>query len=159
MTISAWRIVSRRYAEAPYNPFDGEGSSLRGGRWNSPGVAVVYASASRSLAILEVLVHTGDLAGLRDFVAFEVAIPPASVEPVGPGVLPPDWTNPVAPAALRAAGDAWVAALSSPVLRVPSAVVDGEDNFVLNPRHPDFRRLTIGPRRPLPIDPRLLPKA
>jgi RES domain-containing protein len=156
VTISAWRVVERRYAEPPYDPFDGEGARLNGGRWNGVGVPVVYASASRSLAILERLVHTGSLSALRNCVAYHVAVPEELIIAVDPGLLPPDWNDPLAPLELRVIGDAWVRAARSPVLRVPSAVVTGEDNFVLNPRHPDFARLLIGEQQPLPIDPRLL---
>lgn len=156
--ITVWRVVGRRFADPPYDPFDGKGAELDGGRWNSPGVPVVYAAGYRALAILEVLVHTGGLDTLLDRVVFPVEVPPDLVHSIDPSTLPPGWSDPDAPTALRAVGDAWARGLVSAVLRVPSAVVTGESNYVLNPRHPDFPKLAIGPRQPLPIDPRLLPK-
>ena len=158
MTIAAWRVVLQKYAESPYSPFDGEGARVNGGRWNSAGVPVVYTSATLSLAVLETLVHAdGELAALLGRVAFEVAVPEEVITEIALADLPRGWSDPVAPPTLKALGDAWVSGGSSPVLRIPSAVVTVEYNYVLNPRHPDFGKLAIGPGRPLPIDPRLLP--
>lgn len=159
MTVVAWRVVPRKYSAPPYNPFDGDGASVNGGRWNSVGVPVVYTSATRSLATLEKLVHAdGVLSTLLDCVVFSVEIADRLVHPLDVTGLPDDWDNPVAAPRLREMGDEWVRRMAKPVLRVPSAVVTAEDNFVLNPRHPDFPKLVIGPRQPLPIDPRLLGK-
>lgn len=157
MSVVAWRVVEERYAVAPYNPFDGEGARLYGGRWNSVGVAVVYTSAGRSLAILERLVHAKRKSALLDCCIFPVTIGDERlIATVDPATLPANWTDPTDPTAVRALGDAWVEAVESPVLRVPSAVVDGEDNLILNPRHPKFSDLQFGAKRPLPIDRRLL---
>jgi RES domain-containing protein len=69
--------------------------------------------------------------------------------------LPADWRADPPPASTRAVGDEWVLANRSAVLRVPSVVVPLEFNYVFNPRHPDFPRVTIGLPLPLPFDPRL----
>ena len=69
--------------------------------------------------------------------------------------LPEDWHRLPAPSSTRELGSRWVADSRSVVLRVPSIVVDGEFNYLLNPRHPDFPRLKIGAPRPLSFDPRL----
>ncbi len=72
-----------------------------------------------------------------------------------PDALPDDWRELPAPPSTRKLGSHWVAELRSIALRVPSIVVDGEFNYLLNPRHPDFARLEIGPPRPFSFDPRL----
>lgn len=69
--------------------------------------------------------------------------------------LPDDWRQLPAPASTREFGSRWVAESRSVVLRVPSIVVDGEFNYLLNLRHPDFARLAIGEPRPFSFDPRL----
>lgn len=69
--------------------------------------------------------------------------------------LPGDWRDLPAPESTRALGSRWMAESRSVVLRVPSIVVDGECNYLLNPRHPDFARLKIGEARPFSFDPRL----
>lgn len=71
--------------------------------------------------------------------------------------LPKDWRRLPAPPSTRAFGSRWAAESRSAVLRVPSVVVDGEFNYLLNPRHPHFVRLEIGDPQPLSFDPRLSP--
>jgi len=155
-SVSAWRVSRVKFAEPPYNPFDGEGARRFGGRWNSPGVAVVYASGSLSLAVLEILVHADSLSALPDHVAFPLDIPQPLIHELADDELPDTWHSPSAPDALRQMGDDWVQAGRTVALRVPSAVIPTEFNFVLNPAHPDFERLSIGARQQLQIDPRLV---
>jgi RES domain-containing protein len=70
--------------------------------------------------------------------------------------LPEDWRQLPAPTSTRELGSRWVAESRSVVLRVPSIVVDGEFNYLLNPRHPDFARLEIGEPQLFSFDPRLI---
>lgn len=69
--------------------------------------------------------------------------------------LPVDWTSLPAPQSTREAGSRWVKGARSAVLKVPSIVVHGEFKYLLNPQHPDFTRLEIGPALPFSFDPRL----
>jgi RES domain-containing protein len=156
--IPAWRVVRAEYAAPPYNPFDGKGSFRVGGRWNSPGIAVVYTFGSIALALLEILVHADSLASIAGHVVFSLSIPEELVTHVDEGELLTHWQAPHAPAFLQEIGDRWVAIGTSAVLRVPSAVVSTEYNYVLNPAHPDFGRIVRGTKQPLPIDSRLLKK-
>jgi RES domain-containing protein len=71
--------------------------------------------------------------------------------------LPADWQRYPGPPALRDLGTRWAESKASVVLAVPSAVVRGERNFLLNPRHPDFARLTVGAAEPFALDERLMP--
>ncbi len=148
--IVAWRIVKRKHAK---KAFSGEGARLFGGRWNSPGVAMVYTAESQSLAALEIVVHLESSELLEKYVVFEVGIDTRLISRLDMRRLPkggaPD------PAVCREIGDAWVAAASSVVLQVPSATVPAESNFLLNPRHRDFSRLKIGKPLAFRFDPRL----
>ncbi len=147
-----WRITkSARAATA----FDGEGARLYGGRWNSPGAPVVYTAQSESLAALELLVHLQATWSLRSYCSIPVDFDDALVASVDPAALPPDWRDSPAPSALQQIGDQWVAAQGSVVLQVPSAIVPNELDFILNPRHPDFGRLVVGPPSGFELDPRL----
>lgn len=149
---TGWRIVkSTRAATA----FDGEGASRYGGRWNSPGTAIVYTAQSQSLAALELLVHLQSSELLFSYSTIAATFDDKLVEIVDPAGLPTDWMDYPAPAALQQIGDQWVAAQRSVVLRVPSAVVPGEYTFLLNPGHPDFVKIAIGPPTPFRFDPRL----
>ncbi len=151
MTIRAWRIVKTRHVAGA---FTGEGARLHGGRWNSPGVAVVYTSGSQALAALELLVH------LNPPVTFSLEVVPvefdaALVTRLDRAKLPADWRAEPAPASARALGDAWSRTGASAVLEVPSVIVPAESNYVLNPRHADFSQVRVGAGEAFVLDPRL----
>jgi RES domain-containing protein len=150
--IRVWRLCKRaRVASA----FDGRGAAQNPGRWNGSGVAVVYTAESRSLASLEVLVHTEDTQILAavNWAMIPVSIDESLVEILQ--TLPMDWRQLPAPLSTREIGTRWVVESRSAVLRVPSIVVDGEFNYVLNPQHADFGRLGIGESHAFSFDPRL----
>ena len=88
MTLSAWRIVKRKYASSA---FSGEGARLFGGRWNNPGVAMVYTAQSQSLAALELLVHLDSSDLLATYVVFEVRIDESLIARVDSAELPRHW--------------------------------------------------------------------
>ena len=150
--ITAWRIVPAHYADAP---FTGEGARRFGGRWNSPGRAVVYTSAHQSLAALEILVHLNPRIPLR-FKAFAVHFEESWIERLPASALPPDWRNEPPGAATMRCGDRWLESGRSAVLAVPSAIIPVEENYLLNPVHPDFSRLQIDAPKDFSFDPRLL---
>ena len=132
----------------------GEGAHLFGGRWNSPGLAAVYLGDSLALAGMELLVHLGNLDVLKTYRKMPVYIPEQLVMHIEPGDLPMGWeTGPRA--TTRAIGDAWLSAGQSVVLQVPSAVVLGESNFIINPNHPGEDAMGTGPVSDFRYDPRL----
>jgi len=147
-----WRIVK---ASRAATAFDGEGARLYGGRWNSPGHALVYTAENVSLAALELLVHLQESALLASYSLLPATFPAALVTSLGVPALPAGWNAWPAPPRLRELGDAWLAARTSAVLAVPSAVVPAERNYVLNPAHPDFRKVTLGPPQRFAFDRRL----
>ena len=153
MTVSAWRIVKARHAAAA---FSGDGARKAGGRWNSPGTAVVYTSDSASLAMLEMLVHLQSQDVLKRYVLIEVKFDESLVEAVDLKVLAKTWRRSPPPLAAQRVGDTWVASGSSTVLRIPSVIVPNQWNYLLNPAHADFASIVIGPRQPARFDPRLL---
>lgn len=152
----AWRIVEARHAATA---FDGEGARRYGGRWNSQGRRLVYASATLSLAALEVLVHLPPLSAsptpLRH-VAFPAAFDEGLVERFPRGDLPQGWNAEPPGVASMAIGDEWLREMRSAALAVPSAIVPEEFTLLLNPQHPGFARIAIGAGRPFVFDPRLL---
>jgi RES domain-containing protein len=148
---SSWRLTKTKHLSTAW---DGEGAKKAGGRWNSVGVAVIYTSESLSLALVEILVHlTSEI--LPAYSALRVEFEESLVTALAPAALPANWRDSPAPPETKAIGDTWVADLTSAVLRVPSVVVPDESNYVLNPSHPDFHRLAIGPPRSFPFDLRL----
>ncbi len=150
--ITTWRIVKTKYVDGA---FSGIASRRAGGRWNPIGVPVVYTSASTALAALELLVHIeSDV--LNDFAILSASFHEALVDELDPDTLPQDWSAVPPPPALQQIGLDWATSKRSPVLKVPSAVVPIEFNYLLNPEHPDFRSIDIGQPRPFRLDFRLL---
>ena len=136
--------------------FDGEGARLYGGRWNSAGRRVVYTSETQALAALEMLVHLQASRLLLAYSVIRVRFTRDLVESVAQSSLPENWRSYPPPAALRVLGDDWIEGEGSPVLRVPSAVVRDEHNFLINPAHPLFSQLEVGEPEPFVFDARLL---
>jgi RES domain-containing protein len=153
--VTAWRITKRKHTR---DAFTGEGAREFGGRWNNPGSAIVYTAQSQALAALEMLVHLDSSELLQKYVLIEVEFEQALVRPVDLSVLPRHWRSDPAPPEVQSIGDAWILAGSSPVLQVPSALVPGENNFLLNPAHSDFPRLRFGKPVNFLFDPRLAAK-
>ena len=151
--ITAWRIVKRRYAATA---FDGEGARLFGGRWTSPGVAVVYIASSRSLAALEMAVHLDRSTLLSTFVLIPCKFDDRLVLRVPRRTLPVDWRRDPPPPSLAEIGDRWVKTATTAVLEVPSAVIEAEWNYLLNPAHPDFAHIKVGDPESFEFNPRLL---
>jgi len=150
--LQAWRIVKQKHAATA---FSGEGAARTGGRWNSRGGRVVYASGSQALAALESLVHLNPPA-LFAYVTFGASFNRAFCETLPQRALPPNWRLAPAPPSCQALGDAWLHEERSAVLEVPSVIVEGESNYLLNPAHPDFKNIVISPPRQFSFDPRLL---
>lgn len=152
MSITAWRIAKRKHAETA---FDGAGARRYGGRWNSPGVALVYTSEHQSLAVLELLVHIERPQRFHDYRLIPVDVPDSVITDLDRDGLPDNWRSDPSPLSLRGVGNNWIQKLASAVLRVPSAIVPDEKNYLLNPAHPDFGRLAIGDSISFALDPRL----
>ena len=153
--IPAYRLCKTKFLASA---FSGDGARIHGGRWNSPGLAMVYTSSSLSLATLEVLVHLEDpdaFARLFSWIALE--IPDDSVERLNPSILPADWSADEVNSASQATGDAWLRSLRTAVLAVPSVVTPGERNYLLNPTHPRFSEIRIVGTQSFRPDPRLVP--
>ena len=153
MTLTAWRIYKKRFAKSP---FTGEGARLYGGRWNSPGHPVIYLAQSQALAALEILVHLEAADALKHYQVCPVSFSDALVETIEMADLPANWRKDPAPARLRAIGDEWIESKRSAVLRVPSAIVAAENNYLLNPGHADFSGVKLGKGQGFRFDRRLV---
>lgn len=151
--LKAWRLSLRKYAESA---FSGEGPRIYGGRWNPVGVPVVYASLSLSLAVLEVFVHMTTRAEPDDYVSIEVdlGIDESQAERVDLRKLPRNWRmleNPT----LQAMGAEWAQSKRSLVLLVPSVIIEGEWNAVVNPLHPSAKKIALSKPKSFTFDERL----
>ena len=148
-----WRIVKRTHAASA---FDGKAAQRFGGRWNSPGLRAVYASASKSLATLEIIVHLDVAHSIPRLVAFAFDLDEKLIERLPLELLPRHWRTLQGCSATRQLGDDWLTSGRSLALAVPSAIVPEEFNYVLNPSHAAFARLKFGRPMPFLLDPRLV---
>lgn len=148
-----WCLVHQRWQHAA---FDGEGSYRFGGRWTPKGERCVYTAGSSALALLEVLVHMEKrhLGATHRF--FAATLPEGlTIHRIAQDNLPEAWSDTPAPLSLHEIGARWVVDGKAAVLQVPSAIVPGEDNYLLNPVHPDFPRIAISEPIPFALDRRL----
>lgn len=153
MIVRAFRISKARHAASA---FTGEGAERFGGRWNNPGIPIVYTAGSISLAVLEVLVRLNLDDFLERYLVIEASFDDSFITEIKPVNLPREWRSEPPPAKLQQIGEEWTAEGKCAVLRVPSAVVPSEWNYLLNPRHPQFAKILIGPKEPFDFDPRLM---
>lgn len=138
-------MIVFRLCKAKYSgDLSGKGSEKYGGRWNSKGNAVVYTSESRALAVTELAVHN------------TLSIPPSNIKIVTidiPDVvsiyladtsnLPDDWRQFPHHLPTKTLGNFWIKQNEYLVMKVPSAVIEGDYNFLINPAHPDFHLIKI----------------
>ena len=147
-----WRLTHFKHV-AP----DGEGARRYGGRWNRPGTPIVYTSGTLSLAVLEFLVHVDSDLLPESLVSVRATIPESVlIQTVQLSDLPGHWKDKIIPVAVQDLGTSWANAATSPVLKVPSVVIEHEWNYVLNPLHPDFEKIRWERAVPFSFDPRLL---
>jgi RES domain-containing protein len=148
-----YRVLRKAYARSP---LDGEGAYIYGGRWSSPGTRLAYTSEHQSLAMLEYFVHldTGDAP--PDLVLVTAGLPDdLPTKRFAVNDLPSFWRRSPAPAEFARFGDEFVAEAKHCVLIVPSALAPHENNWLLNPKHHDFRRVVVERVEPLSYDPRM----
>ena len=151
-----YRIVQAQHA----CDLTGEGARMHGGRWNPPGVAMVYTSESVALAVLEVLANVPhQLIGSCDFRKVVVQVPDnATILTMDPALLPVGWNRFPHPAYLSRIGAEWVLKGEALLLKVPCAVTAGDgNNYLLNPLHPQASSAHVVSNERFTFDARILP--
>ena len=150
-----FRIEREKYLQAVLTGAGAAATSS--GRWNVMHTPLVYTAESRSLAFLEVLVHLDaamDLPSDRFMVELEVP-PDCQVLKLNEDALPNGWDAPIPGDLTRSMGTQFVASMAAPLLQVPSAIVAGEFNCLINPRHPQAQGIRVVGTAPLKFDERL----
>jgi len=147
-----WRICKARFAD---EAFSGMGARRFGGRWNTVGVPMVYASSSLALAAMELFVHLEPNLQPDDLVSIAATLPAGEpAQRLTPETLPPAWwTDELAP--LRTLGDQWIRAKTSLALEVPSAALRMEWNVLVNPLHPAIAQIKVEEPQPFHFDARM----
>lgn len=153
MKLNAYRLVKNRYRASALS---GEGARRYGGRWNLAGDSVIYFSESLALATLEVLVHLPRNIKLPAYSFIHVQFKSSLIEAISEKELPRSWYLEKNQHKLQVIGSAWLQEQRSAVLRVPSAIVRQEFNYLINPLHSDFKHIDMMGLLPFKLDERLL---
>ena len=148
----AFRIVKKTHA---LTAFTGEGARAYGGRWNYPGIPIVYAAHTRALAALESLAHYGGAERRMAFVTFAVEIPDLLAIHLDAAALPRDWRRGEPGTSTQRLGSEWQLNRNSAALVVPSVPVPQEFCVLLNPDHPDIDTIMVSYPEPFEFDARL----
>ncbi|MBN1311068.1 MAG: RES domain-containing protein [Anaerolineae bacterium] len=151
--MKVYRISKERYIK----DLSGEGARIYGGRWNRKGTSVLYTAENRSLATVEYLVHLPIALVPEDTYIAELTIPDhIEYEQVQIKDLPPQWAIYPAPLVLADIGEDWIRKNETLLLKVPSSVVRGEWNVLINPKHRLFNKVKLTDVKAYSFDERLL---
>ena len=146
-----YRITNVKYAD----DLSGNGARLYGGRWNSEGKPMVYLASSRSLAVLESLAHLVATNIPNELVMLTIDAPDDFLE-IPENVLPDNWNEYPEQHILKQIGNSFLQRNEHLLLKVPSALVPEEFNYLLNPLHPKAGKVRIIKKAPFNFDDRLL---
>ena len=150
--MKVYRLTKSKYA----NLLDGKGAAKSTNRWNSKGIEMIYTAESRSLAMAEVLVHLS-LANLPSKMSMvEIEIPQTiKFEKVELNQLSSDWNCHPPSIKTQLLGDEFIQSKKALICRVPSAVVKGDFNYLINPNHPEISKVTVVKISDFPFDKRI----
>lgn len=134
-----YRVSKAKYAI----DLKGEGARLFGGRWNNKMIGCLYTSENRALAVLEytVNVNIDDIPRALNITTIEIPDRPITI--LNEADLPGDWKHSPAPSSTKDFGSKLLLAAAEPVIRIPSAVLPAEFNYLLNPLHPDSKKFKV----------------
>jgi len=150
--VKVFRLARLKYSKS----LSGKGAAKSGNRWNSKGVEIIYTAQSRALAMAEVLVHISINQLPSDYKMLTIDIPDEiNIKTLKASELPKSWSSHPPSIYSQEVGDAFIMANKCCVLKVPSVVVYGDFNYLINPYHKDFNRIKIQFVDDFPIDQRL----
>ncbi|HEX5155223.1 MAG TPA: RES family NAD+ phosphorylase [Parafilimonas sp.] len=147
--------VFRLSKEIYKSHLSGKGASIKGARWNSKGIEIIYTAANRSLSMAEVAVHI-PLTLAKNYYMLTIYIPDSiSILKIKYSDLPEDWNRLPHSDSTKKIGDSFIKEGKYCVLQVPSAVTPGDYNYLINPSHPEFKKISIIDESPFFFDDRL----
>jgi len=150
-------IIYRLVVEAYKEDLSGAGSKMYGGRWNMPGIAAIYTAENISLAVLEILVNADKTNIPPSYFLLKLQVPDSlPFKLIKHTSLKEKWYADFEYA--QFIGSNFLESGKEAVLKMPSAIIKEEYNFLLNPAHADFKKITIKESVPFDLDIRLLKK-
>ena len=132
-----YRFTLEKYSK----DISGEGARRYGGRWNSKGNAVLYCSCTISLSLLELLIHKASYDEIKTNILLTIKVPDITVKMLSDSSLKQNWQSDID--YCRFIGDSWLGSGESLLLKLPSAVIHQEYNILINPAHPDFKKVAV----------------
>jgi len=149
-------MIVYRLAHFKYrNDLSGKGAELAGGRWNSKGLALLYTGENIALCAAEVAVHI-PFGIMPDYYVLQfIQLPKTKIETIKTNTLPKDWMKIPYLSETKTIGDGFVKKEKSLVLKVPSAVIPYEFNYLINPNHSKFKSIELLETKPFEFDTRL----
>ena len=150
--MEVYRLSREKFAKS----LSGKGAAIKGARWNSVGVEIIYTAANRSLAMAEIAVHFTLATLPDDYMMITIYIPDdISLQKLTASNLPSGWQGFPYPSNTQSIGDRFSADNKYCVLQIPSAVTRGDFNLLINPNHPEFKRIKIILIEKFPFDERI----
>ncbi len=150
--MEAFRLSREKHAA----PLSGKGAAMKGARWNSVGVELIYMASNRSLAMAEFAVHLTLTTLPKDYVMLTLYLPDdISLQKLTVADLPDDWNAFPHPNSTQAVGDKFISDNKYCVLQIPSAVTQGDFNLLVNPHHSEFSKIKIIEIEKFPFDERI----
>lgn len=150
--MEVYRLSREKFAST----LSGKGAAIKGARWNSIGTELIYTAINRSLAMAEVAVHFTLATLPHDYFMIIIFIPDdILVQKLKVSDLPNNWNTFPAPSTTQIIGDKFIADNKFCILRIPSAVTQGDYNLLINPQHKDFKRIKIIAKEKFPFDKRI----
>ncbi len=150
--MEVYRLARERFA----GTLSGKGAAIKGARWNSVGVEIIYTASNRSLAMAEVAVHFTLATLPSDYVMSTIFIPDdVSLQKINAAELPADWNIFPPPSSTQRIGDEFIVDNDHCVLQIPSSVTQGDYNMLINPNHAEFKKIQIISTEKFPFDKRI----
>ena len=150
--MEVFRLAREKYAI----PLSGKGDALKGARWNSTGIELIYTANNRSLAMAEVAVHLTLATLPEDYVIITIKIPDNLVlKKVSVSQLPKNWKDFPHPSSTQSLGDNFVNENKYLAMMIPSVITKGDFNILINPKHKDFKKIKVTKIEPFPFDKRI----
>ncbi len=150
--MKVYRLSRERYADE----LSGAGAAIKGGRWNSIGFELIYTAGNRSLAMAEVAVHFTMATLPDDYMMVTIHIPDdLAIQEISEGDLPRNWNAFPHPSSTQKLGDHFILESKYCVAKIASVVTKGDFNYLLNPNHKDFKRISISEIEKFPFDRRI----
>jgi RES domain-containing protein len=150
--MEVYRLARKKFSAK----LSGKGAALKGARWNSPGVEIIYTASNKSLTMAEVAVHFTLATLPSDYMMITIIIPDnVPIKVVQEKELPKNWNSFPYRISTQKFGDEFIFENKYCLLKIPSAITKGDFNILINPYHPEFKRIKIIYMEQFPFDKRI----